>query len=123
TAPWGAVATSRREWRGSPKHTENLTESALAPRQRVEQALEPVGPDFAGVLLAVCCFLHGIEAAEKRGGFPERSGKVVLKLALNALGRHYGMLGTGDFRNRRPPIRWGSADYRPTIDGGAGNAS
>jgi hypothetical protein len=42
-------------------------------------------------LLRVCCFLEGIESAEKALGWPSRSGKLVLGLALDRLARHYGL--------------------------------
>jgi hypothetical protein len=37
----------------------------------------------------VCCFLEGIEAAEQRLGWAARSGKIVLRIALQRLHRHY----------------------------------
>jgi hypothetical protein len=36
-----------------------------------------------------CCFLEGLEAAEKRLGWSARSGKAVLRSALQRLKRHH----------------------------------
>lgn len=90
----------------------SASEGALQSRRRVEAALSTVGPGLAEVLVAVCCEEIGLEAAEKRLGWPQRSGKVVLKLALDRLAAHYGMspsaVGTG-----ARSVHWGAADYRP----------
>ncbi|MCK0196377.1 DUF6456 domain-containing protein [Ancylobacter sp. 6x-1] len=66
------------------------SETVLAAKQRVRNALGAVGPEFAGVLMDVCCFLKGLEQVEQEHGWPARAGKVVLTLALDRLARHYG---------------------------------
>lgn len=58
-------------------------------RERVAAALRDLGPGLGDVALRVCCFLEGVEAAERRMGWAARSGKVVLRIALMRLRRHY----------------------------------
>lgn len=58
-------------------------------RDRVALALRDLGPGLGDVALRVCCYLEGIETAEQRMGWAARSGKVVLRIALQRLRRHY----------------------------------
>lgn len=60
-----------------------------AARNRVALALRDLGPGMGDLVLRVCCFLEGIEATERRLGWSARSGKIVLRLALQQLDRHY----------------------------------
>jgi hypothetical protein len=60
-----------------------------AARARVAAALAELGPGLGDMVLRVCCFLEGLEAAEKRMGWSARSGKIVLRIALVRLRRHY----------------------------------
>jgi hypothetical protein len=75
-------------------------------RRRVHAALESVGPELAGLLLDVCCFLKGLEDVERERRWPPRSGKVVLQLALDRLGRHYGYAAETRGRERAPVRTW-----------------
>jgi len=90
-----------------------ITDAALAARQRVERALEAVGPELSGVLIDVCCFLKGLETVERERRWPVRSAKLILKTALAVLDRHYHPPALA----RRNPrvIHWGTEDYRPEI--------
>jgi hypothetical protein len=58
-------------------------------RARVAAALRDLGPGLGDMALRCCCFLEGLEAAEKRLGWSARSGKIVLRIALMRLKRHY----------------------------------
>ncbi len=58
-------------------------------RERVAAALRDLGPGLGDMVLRCCCFLEGLEAAERRMGWSARSGKIVLRIALQRLKRHY----------------------------------
>lgn len=87
TSNWTGIGRTR----GSGGGAGEMTDLIVASRQRVRIALEACGPEFAGILLDVCCFLQGLEDVERIRGWPPRSAKVVLQLALDRLARHYGL--------------------------------
>jgi len=60
-----------------------------AARGRVVAALRELGPGLSDVALRCCCYLEGLESCEKRLGWSARSGKIVLRIALQRLKRHY----------------------------------
>jgi hypothetical protein len=68
-----------------------LPETVLAAKQRFSRALKLVGPGLADFLIDTCCNLTGLAEAEHAKGWPERSGKIVLQLALDQLAHHYGL--------------------------------
>lgn len=114
TSNWSASEVSSGR-RSAPGAGVELSDAVIAARERVNHALKSVGPELAGVLVDVCCHLKGLELAERDAGWPQRSGKVVLTLALTRLARHYGYLSdTGDGGSGGTRIRhWGAEDYRP----------
>jgi Domain of unknown function (DUF6456) len=120
TMSWSTVQPGQRRRRSGMAYRSGveLAESAAAARERVRRALAAVGPELAGILIDVCCHLKGLEAAERAAGWPQRSGKVVLQLALTRLARHYGIGAAG--RAVAPgagPVRhWGSDDFRPPFE-------
>jgi uncharacterized protein DUF6456 len=58
-------------------------------QNRLRRALTALGPGLGDIALRCCCFLEGLEAAEKRMGWSARSGKIVLRIALQRLRMHY----------------------------------
>ncbi|MDB5643399.1 MAG: putative ATPase involved in replication initiation [Hyphomicrobiales bacterium] len=91
-----------------------VTDMALAARQRVEAAMQAVGPEFSGLLIDVCGFLKGLETVESERRWPRRSGRIVLDLALGRLARHYG-IGARPAPASAPMRHWGAQDYRPSL--------
>jgi hypothetical protein len=75
--------------RGGFRADSGQAEGPARARDRVALALRELGPGLGDVALRVCCFLEGIEAAERRMGWAARSGKIVLRIALQRLRRHY----------------------------------
>ncbi len=115
TANWSASVSLRRRGDGGGGMAE-MTEAIVAARQRVDRALVAAGPDFAGLLLDFCCFLKGIEDIERQRSWPARSAKLVLRLALASLARHYGLIESARGRDAGGRItHWGTDNYRPTI--------
>jgi hypothetical protein len=120
TMSWATQVPAQRRRRSGMafRSDADVADNVAAARERVRRALSAVGPELSGVLVDVCCHLKGLEEVERAVGWPQRSGKIVLQLALSALARHYGIgasvrsseTGAGHVRH------WGSDDYRPLFE-------
>ena len=62
---------------------------AQAAGARVAEALVDLGAGLGDVALRCCCYLDGLEQAERDLCWAARSGKIVLRIALDRLHRHY----------------------------------
>ena len=57
--------------------------------ERVAATLRDLGPELSDISLRCCCYLDGLELSEQSLGWSARSGKVVLRIALQRLKRYY----------------------------------
>jgi hypothetical protein len=115
TANWTAPVAQGR--RAGGEEAAAFSDLVIAAKERFTRTLDAVGPEFAGLLLDICCFLKGLEVIERERRWPPRAARIVLSLALDRLARHYGieLEARGPARSR--PRAWQAEGARPTIDG------
>ena len=69
----------------------NQTERQIAARQRFDGAIAAAGPGLSDVLWRVVCACEGLPQAERALAWPVRSGKLVLRIALDRIAGYYGI--------------------------------
>ncbi len=93
TSRWDAAAPIKTARQKSGYRDRDLSAHALDARRRFHHAVDALGPELAGVAVDTCCHLQGLEETEIAQGWPRRSAKVILQIALTQLARHYGLCG------------------------------
>jgi len=87
TMQWDAAAPAKS--RGGARAAD-ASLARIDAHRRFHAALEAAGPGLADICWRVICAGEGIGGAEKALGWPARSGKLVLGMALDRLARFYG---------------------------------
>jgi hypothetical protein len=87
TMRWDAARRDKAA-RAAPA-AETLTISQLAARRRFDAAVAAVGAGLTDLLWRVVCAGEGMREAESALGWPMRTGRVVLAIALDRLADHY----------------------------------
>ncbi len=82
------------------KSPSDFSDMVMAAKQRFSQAMKAAGPGLSDLLFDVCCHLTRLEGVEQAHGWPQRSAKVVLQIALDRLGEHYGLCATAPAQAR-----------------------
>ena len=87
TMTWENIPRSRRK-RGAPMAL-NRTERMMQSKHRFDSALIALGPDLSDIAWRVICVGESVPIAEREMSWPVRSGKLVLKIALDRLAAFY----------------------------------
>lgn len=90
-SPRLGVDLSRPVVSGGANREPLLPDMVIAAKQRFTRAMRAAGPRLCDLLYDVCCHLRGLESVERAQGWPRRSAKVVLQIALDRLAEHYGL--------------------------------
>lgn len=115
TASYDPAAISDKRRHASGPFGPDVAEARAMAQHRVRKALQAAGGELANVLLDVCCLDRRLEDVERARGWPQRSGRLVLRIALRALARHYGIASVREEGAQRTRA-WASADFAPTLD-------
>lgn len=91
TMSWDNAPRSRQK-RGAPSAM-NRTERMLSAKARFDGALDALGADLSDIAWRVICIGESLPAAEREMSWPARSGKLVLRIALDRLARFYRIAG------------------------------
>ena len=89
TMRWDAGPSgSGRRGAGAPL---DPTLAGIAAKRRFEEAVGAAGKGLEDILWRVVCAGEGLEGAETALGWPRRSGKLVLTMALDRVADYYGL--------------------------------
>ena len=91
TMRWENIPLSR-EKRGAPSGL-NQTERMISAKARFDNALVALGPDLSDIAWRVICAGEAMPDAEREMAWPVRSGKLVLRIALDRLAGFYRVPG------------------------------
>jgi hypothetical protein len=76
---------------GGTATAHDLTDMAADARRRLSRIIGALPADCAGVVLDVCGFEKGLQLVESERQWPRRSAKLVLRIGLEQLARHFGL--------------------------------
>ncbi|WP_245941914.1 DUF6456 domain-containing protein [Sphingomonas gilva] len=89
TMRWDAAPASGGR-RGPPRAVD-ATVGQISAKRRFDAAIAALGGGLSDIAWRVICAGEGLPVAEEGLGWPKRSGRVVLTLALDRLADHYGL--------------------------------
>jgi hypothetical protein len=89
TMRWDAARVDGGGWRGDAGR--DPTTAQIDAKRRFDAAIAATGHGLSDVLWRVVCAGEALPAAERALGWPARSGRLVLGIALDRLADHYGL--------------------------------
>jgi hypothetical protein len=94
-----------------------ISDMAAEARRALAEIHGVLPRDCAGVVLDVCGLLKGLQVIESERGWPRRSAKLVLRIGLDQLARHYGFAPMAVGVETRRRHAWVGENARPTVVG------
>lgn len=94
TRDWDRLLAGRVVIGGSAAQAGAGATRRLEAEESLAAAIRALGPDLAETVIMGVCQDQGMEDIEGRLDFPARSGKIVLRIALRTLARHYADIGS-----------------------------
>jgi hypothetical protein len=88
---------------------------AIDARRRLDAIARQLPADCFGVALDVCGFLKGLQQVELERGWPRRSAKLVLRIALDQLAQYFGLSAAAEGAESQRPHKWLGEGARPTV--------
>lgn len=76
----------------------DLADTAIDARRRLAEITAVLPEECAGVVFDVCGLLKGLQVVETERRWPRRSAKLVLRIGLDQLARHFGLAATANGR-------------------------
>jgi hypothetical protein len=90
-----------------------ISDLAADARKRLAEIPRVLPADCAGVVIDVCGLLKGLQVVETERGWPRRSAKLVLRIGLDQLAKHYGLSANAVGPETRRVRRWMGDGARP----------
>ena len=87
TMQWNAAPVGKR--RSGSASAPDLSASSLDAKRRFQAAIDAAGPGLADILWRVVCAGESLPRAERSLSWPARSGKLVLRFALDRVAQFY----------------------------------
>lgn len=91
----------------------DISDLAADARRSLADLHRVLPRDCAGVVLDVCGLLKGLQDVERERGWPRRSAKLVLRIGLDHLARHYGYAPSAIGPETGRQRRWMEEGARP----------
>ncbi|MET3896765.1 hypothetical protein ABIB57_000689 [Devosia sp. UYZn731] len=76
---------------GGPAAANDLSDSAVDARRKLDAVAALLPADCRGVVFDVCGLLKGLQTVETERGWPRRSAKMVLRIGLEQLAVYWGL--------------------------------
>lgn len=97
TGDWEKLVAGRISSGGGRSAGGGAATRRLEAEEALAAAIRALGPDMAETVILAVCKEQGMEDIEEKLDYPARSGKIVLRIALNTLARHYAEAGSEEY--------------------------